>query len=44
MNALSYDLLIEVNDAFKKMDDDDSIAAIILTGGNKVFAAGEIVF
>ncbi len=39
-NALCNELLYEVSDAIKKFDEDNSIGAIVLTGGNKVFAAG----
>ncbi len=39
-NALCTPLLDEVSSAIKDFDSDDSIGAIVLTGGNKVFAAG----
>ncbi len=39
-NALCTELLLEVSNAIKDFDADDNIAAIVLTGGNKVFAAG----
>ena len=39
-NALCTPLLDEVSNAIKNFDEDTSIGAIVLTGGNKVFAAG----
>ncbi|WP_121626377.1 enoyl-CoA hydratase-related protein [Poseidonibacter antarcticus] len=39
-NALSSSLIIEVSNAIKKFEEDKKIGAIVLTGGNKVFAAG----
>jgi len=39
-NALCTALLDEVSKAIKDFDEDSSIGAIVLTGGNKVFAAG----
>jgi len=39
-NALCTPLLDEVSKAIKDFDEDSSIGAIVLTGGNKVFAAG----
>lgn len=39
-NALCNALLDEVSTAIKNFDSDDEIGAIVLTGGNKVFAAG----
>lgn len=39
-NALCTPLLDEVSKAIKDFDEDLSIGAIVLTGGNKVFAAG----
>jgi enoyl-CoA hydratase len=40
LNALSPDLMKELVDALEAFDQDDSIGAIVLTGGEKVFAAG----
>jgi len=40
MNALSTELVMEIGKALDKMEDDDKIGAIILTGGDRVFAAG----
>ncbi|KAI4287386.1 MAG: hypothetical protein L6R35_003352 [Caloplaca aegaea] len=40
LNALSTSLFRELNDALRQMDDDKSTGAIVLTGGEKVFAAG----
>jgi enoyl-CoA hydratase/carnithine racemase len=39
-NALSTALINEVSTAITKFEEDKDIAAIVLTGGNKVFAAG----
>lgn len=39
-NALCTPLLDEVSTAIKNFDNDISVGAIVLTGGNKVFAAG----
>ena len=39
-NALCTQLLNEVSAAIKDFDNDTNIGAIVLTGGNKVFAAG----
>ncbi len=39
-NALCTPLLDEISKAIKDFDEDSSIGAIVLTGGNKVFAAG----
>ncbi|KAL8962043.1 MAG: hypothetical protein Q9193_001500 [Seirophora villosa] len=40
LNALSTSLFGELNDALRQMDNDQSTRAIVLTGGEKVFAAG----
>jgi enoyl-CoA hydratase len=40
LNALSPDLMKELVDALEAFNQDDSIGAIVLTGGEKVFAAG----
>jgi len=39
-NALSSELIIEVGIALEKFEEDERIGAIVITGGNKVFAAG----
>ena len=39
-NALSNDLMDELSQALDAIEADDSIRAIVLTGGEKVFAAG----
>jgi len=39
-NALCTPLLDELSNAIKAFDADENIGAIVLTGGNKVFAAG----
>lgn len=40
LNALNRELMIEIRDTLKALDEDDNVRAIILTGGEKVFAAG----
>ena len=40
LNALNRQLMIEVRDALRELDEDDNVRVIILTGGERVFAAG----
>ncbi len=40
LNALSPDLIRELTTAMSDLDADDSVRAVVLTGGPKVFAAG----
>jgi len=40
LNALSPDLIAEVGNALGELDADDRVRAVVLTGGQKVFAAG----
>ncbi|XP_039691883.1 enoyl-CoA hydratase, mitochondrial [Pteropus medius] len=40
LNALCTDLVTELNEALRAFDDDPAVGAIVLTGGEKVFAAG----
>src|SRR6202163_3855792 len=40
LNALSPDLIREVSEALAEFEADDSVRAVVLTGGPKVFAAG----
>ena len=40
LNALSPALIGEVGDALTKLDADETVRAVVLTGGPKVFAAG----
>jgi enoyl-CoA hydratase len=40
LNALSSPLFEKLNEELRKADEDDSVRAIVLTGGEKVFAAG----
>src|SRR5258708_37367179 len=40
LNALSPDLIREVGQALAELDADESVRAVVLTGGPKVFAAG----
>ncbi|XP_027218737.2 enoyl-CoA hydratase, mitochondrial [Penaeus vannamei] len=40
LNALFDPLMVEVNQAMKQLEEDPTIAAIVLTGSEKAFAAG----
>lgn len=40
LNALNRELMLEIRDTLRELDDDDNVRVIILTGGQKVFAAG----
>ncbi|XP_043276876.1 probable enoyl-CoA hydratase, mitochondrial [Venturia canescens] len=40
LNALCDKLMIEVNQAVKEFDGDESVGAVVLTGSEKAFAAG----
>ena len=40
LNALNLQLMGELCDALKQLDDDDSVRAIVLTGNERAFAAG----
>jgi len=40
LNALSRELMLEIRDTLRELDEDDNVRVIILTGGDKVFAAG----
>ena len=40
LNALSSQLFAQLNAELEMADDDDSIKAVVITGGEKVFAAG----
>lgn len=40
LNALNRELMLEIRDSLRTLDEDDSVRVIILTGGEKVFAAG----
>src|SRR5690606_10780647 len=40
LNALNRQLMSEVRNALKTLDEDEKVRVIILTGGEKVFAAG----
>ncbi|MEQ8927689.1 MAG: enoyl-CoA hydratase-related protein [Fulvivirga sp.] len=40
LNALNLQLMGELRDALKKLDDDDNVRSIIITGNEKAFAAG----
>jgi enoyl-CoA hydratase/carnithine racemase len=40
LNALSPDLIREVNEALGDLDADAKVRAVVLTGGPRVFAAG----
>ncbi|MDD5712428.1 MAG: enoyl-CoA hydratase/isomerase family protein, partial [Smithellaceae bacterium] len=40
MNALSREMRIEIEECFERLEQDDSVNAIVLTGGDYVFSAG----
>jgi enoyl-CoA hydratase len=40
LNALSLDLMAELVDAFHRLDEDDKVRCIVLTGNERAFAAG----
>jgi len=40
MNALSREMKLELVDCFSMLETDDSVRAVILTGGDYVFSAG----
>ena len=40
LNALNRQLMLEIRDALRALDEDDTIRVVILTGGERVFAAG----
>lgn len=40
LNALNRQLMLEIRDALRELDEDDNVRVVILTGGQKVFAAG----
>ncbi len=40
LNALNRQLMLEIRDTLRELDEDDNVRVIILTGGEKVFAAG----
>ena len=40
LNALSYGLVKDLSLAMQELDQDDEVRVIIVTGGEKVFAAG----
>lgn len=40
LNALNRQLMLEIRDALRELDEDDNVRVVILTGGERVFAAG----
>lgn len=40
LNALCTDMMIEVSDALKELESDDTVGCVVLTGSDKAFAAG----
>ena len=44
LNALCDGLMKEVDQVITEMDNDPSVAAIVITGSEKAFAAGETSF
>src|SRR2546430_9632740 len=43
LNALSYDLVKDLSLAMQALDQDDQVRVMIVTGGEKVFAAGAAI-
>lgn len=41
LNALCNQLMSELNEAIQKLDKDDNVGAIVITGNEKAFAAGK---
>lgn len=44
LNALCNALMVDVNNALEEFQNDDSVGAIVLTGSERAFAAGNIIF
>ena len=42
LNALNRELMLEIRDTLRELDEDENVRVIILTGGQKVFAAGDV--
>ena len=40
LNALNRQLMLEIRDALRALDEDEAVRVVILTGGERVFAAG----
>ncbi len=40
LNALNRQLMLEIRDALRELDEDETVRVVVLTGGTKVFAAG----
>ena len=40
LNALNRQLMLEIRDALRALDEDETVRVVILTGGERVFAAG----
>ncbi|MGZ5243983.1 MAG: enoyl-CoA hydratase-related protein, partial [Bacteroidia bacterium] len=40
LNALNLQLMGEIRDALKELDEDNNVRAIVLTGNERAFAAG----
>lgn len=43
LNALCNALMVDVNNALNEFQNDDSIGAIVITGSEKAFAAGNFI-
>jgi enoyl-CoA hydratase/carnithine racemase len=44
LNALCNALMVDVNNALDEFQKDDSVGAIVLTGSERAFAAGKLIF
>jgi enoyl-CoA hydratase/carnithine racemase len=44
LNALCNALMVDVNNALEEFQNDDSVGAIVLTGSERAFAAGNFIF
>jgi len=40
LNALNLEMMTELSDAYRKLEADDEVGCVILTGNEKAFAAG----
>ena len=40
LNALNLQLMLEIRDALKSLDEDDAVRVVVLTGNERAFAAG----
>ena len=40
LNALNLQLMLEIRDALKALDEDDAVRVVVITGNERAFAAG----